>query len=126
MYLQDRISHHASLLEKSVKILIGFVSGFATEKPFFWQGMCVCPINNKNVIFKPYTLFEQFDSIEIFVPRQKEKGRIIINYKLFDCNFEEIINFLQILKKDILRLTSGEQINEHNLTSPYYMLEEQV
>lgn len=104
MLLRERLKHHAPLLEKSVEIMIGFASGLSTEKPYFWQGMGICPFEGKNIIFKPYTQFEKFDSIEVFVSKQKENGSIVINHSLFQCELEELINFLINLKKEINRL----------------------
>lgn len=104
MFVREGILHHAPQLENPIKFLAGFVSGFSTGKPFFWQGMAVCPLDENNIIFRPHSLNSKFDSIEIFVARKKENGTIIIDSKLFEKEIEEIVSSLIGLKEQILRL----------------------
>lgn len=109
MLVKERILNHAPRLENTVKFLADFISGLTTEKPFFWQGMAICPFKNNNIVFKPHSLENKFDSVEIFVARQKEKGTIILNSSLFENEIGEIVNTLICLKEQIFELIENSR-----------------
>lgn len=73
MLVKERILNHAPRLENTVKFLAGIISGLTTEKPFFWQGMAICPFKNNNIVFNHTRLKTSLIALKFLSQGKKKK-----------------------------------------------------